>query len=84
MLLKPLNNEDFYETNVAYRLALIHSIAVRTDNLSSNLLTKTHQMHRPAPRTSFYDTIGSCRKKAVVLKLSKVIFAGFFTLFAKI
>jgi len=84
MLSKPLNNGYFYETHVAYRLALIHSIAVQTDNLSSKLLTNTHQMHHPASRTSFSDTIMSCRKTAVVLKLSKVNFAEFFTLTAKI
>jgi len=67
MLREPLNNGDFYETHVAYRLALIHPIAVRTDNLSSKLLTKTPQMHHPASRTSFSDTITSCRKTAVVL-----------------
>ena len=44
MFSKALNNGDFYETHVAYRLALIHSIAVQTDNLSSKLLTITHQM----------------------------------------
>jgi len=84
MLSKPLNNGDFYETHVAYRLALIHSIAVQKNNLISKLPTKTHQMHHPASRTSFSDTITSCRKTAVVLKLSKVIFAEFFTLTAKI
>jgi len=84
MLSKPLNNRDFYETHVAYWLALIYYIAVQTDNLSSKLLTKTHQMQYPASRTSFCDTIMSCRKTAVVLKLSKVIFAEFFTLTAKI
>jgi len=57
MLSKPLNNGDFYETHVAYRLALIYSIAVQTDDLSSRLLTKTHQMHHPASRTSFSGTI---------------------------
>jgi len=57
MLSKPLNNLDLYETHVAYRLALIHSIAVQTYNLSSKLLTKTHQMHHPASGTSFSGTI---------------------------
>jgi len=84
MLSKPLNNGDFYEIHVAYRLALIHSIPVQTDNSSTKLLPKTHQMHHPASRTSFFDTISSWRKTAVVLKLSKVIFAEFFTLTAKI
>jgi len=74
-----LNNGDFYETHVAYRLALIHSISVHTDNLSSKLLTKTHQMHHPASRTPFSDTITSWIKTAVVVKLSKVIFAEYFT-----
>jgi len=55
MLTNPLNNGDFYETHVTYRLALIHFTAVQTDYLSS-----------------------------VVLKLSKVIFAEFFILPAKI
>jgi len=67
MLSKALNNGYFYETHVAYRLALIHSIAVQTNNLSSKFLTKKHQMHYPAWRTSFPDTITSCRKTAVVL-----------------
>jgi len=77
MLSKPLNNGDF---------CAIHSTAVQTDNLSSKLLMNTHQMYHPASRTSFSDTmtITSCRKTAVVLKLSKVIFAEFFTLTAKI
>jgi len=83
MLSKPLNNGDFHATQVTYRLALIHSIAVQTGNLSSKLLTKTHQMHHPASRTSFSNTIMSCRKTAVVLKLSKVFFAVFCTLTAK-
>jgi len=46
MLSKPLNNGDFYETHVAYRLALIHSIAVQTDNLSSKV---THENAPNAP-----------------------------------
>jgi len=42
--------------------SLIHSIAVQTDNLSSKLLTKSHQMHYyPASRTSLSDTITPCR-----------------------
>jgi len=57
MLSKPTNNGDFYETHMAYRLALIRSTAVPTDYLSSKLLTKTHQMYHPASRTSFSDTI---------------------------
>ena len=77
---KLLNNGDFYKTHATNWLVLIHSIAVQTDNLSSKLLTKTH---KPASRTSFSDSITSCRKTAVVLKLSKVIFAEFFTLTAK-
>ena len=84
MLSKPLNKGDFCETHVAYRLALVHSISVQTNNLISTLPTKTHQMHQPASRTSFSDTITSCRKTVVVLKLSKVIFAGFVTSTAKI
>jgi len=81
---KPLNKGDVCETHVAYRMALIHSIAVQTNNLISKLPTKTQQMHHPASRTSFSDTIMSCRKTAVVLKLSIVIFAEFFTSTAKI
>jgi len=77
---------DFYETHVAYRLALIHSTAVHTDNLSSKLSypRKRTKCTTPASRTSFSDIITSCRKTAVVLKLSKAIFAEFFTLTAKI
>jgi len=79
-----LNKGDFYEIHAAYRLALIHSIAVQTNNLSSKLLTQAHQLHNPASRTSFSDTITSCRKTAVVLKLSNVTFAEFFTSTAEI
>jgi len=79
MLSKPLNKGEFCGTQVAYWLALIHSIDVQTNNLISMLPTKTHHMHHPASRTSFSDTIMSSRKIAVVLKLRKVIFAGFFT-----
>jgi len=57
---------------------------VQPDNLSSKLTTKTHQLHYPASRTSFSDNITSCRKIAVLLKLSKVIFTEFFTSTAKI
>jgi len=78
MLSRPLNNADFYDTHVTYSLALLHSIAVHTDYLSSKLLTKTHQMHHLASRNSFSDTITSCRKTAVVLKRRKGIFAEFF------
>jgi len=76
MLSKPLNKGDFCETHVAYRLVLIQSLAVQTNNLISKLPAKTHHMHHPASRTSFSDTITSCRKTAIVLKLNKVIFAG--------
>jgi len=71
MLSKPLNKGDFCKTQVAYRLTLIHFMAVQTDNLSSKLPTKTHQMHHTDSKTSFSDTIASCRKTAIVLKLSK-------------
>jgi len=50
---KPLNKGDFCETHVAYRMALIHSIAFQTDNLSSQLPTITHQMHYPAQERHF-------------------------------
>ena len=58
--------------------------ASKTDNLSSKLPTQTHQLHYPASRTSFPDTITSCRKTAVVLKLSNATSAEFFTSTAKI
>jgi len=47
-------------------------LAVQTDNLSSLLPTQTHQLHRSTSRTSFFDTITSCRETAVVLDLSNV------------
>jgi len=59
-------------------------LAVLTDNLSSKLPTQTHQLHYPASKTSFSDTITSCRKTAVVLKLSNLTFAEFFTSTAKV
>ena len=42
----------FYETHIAYRLALIHSIAVQTYNLNSKSPTQTHQLHHLASRTA--------------------------------
>jgi len=84
MLGIPLNKGDIHEIHVAHRLALIHStvVAVQTYNLSSKLLTQAHQLslqerHFPTP-------LRHCRKTAVVLKLSNVTFAKFFTSFAKI
>jgi len=47
-------------------------LAVQTDNLISKLPTQTHQLHYFASRMSFSDTVTSCRKTAVLLKLSKV------------
>jgi len=56
----------------------------KTYNLSSKLPTQAHQLHYSASRTSFCDTITSYRKTAVVLKLSSLTFAEFFTSTAKI
>jgi len=63
MLTKPLNNGDFYETHVAYRLALIHSIAVQKDSLSSELLTKIQQMHYPLQERHFPSPLGHAEKQ---------------------
>jgi len=76
-----LNKEDFCETHTAYRVALIHS------TYSSNRQSELEVTHTnaptalPASRTSFSDKITLW---AVVLKLSNVTFAEFFTLTAKI
>ena len=59
-------------------------LAVQTDNPSWKLPTQTHQLHCPASSTSFSDTTTSCRKTAVVLKQSNVLFAEFFISIAKI
>jgi len=67
MLRIPFNKGDFSYTHAAYRLALIHSTSVQTDNLGSKLPTQTHELHYPASRTSFSYTVTSCRKTAVVL-----------------
>jgi len=86
MLSKPLNKGDFFETHVVYRLALIYSIAVQTDNLSSKLPTKTHQMHHSASNMSFSDTYVMQKNSRCIEieQMSKVIFAEFFTSTAKI
>jgi len=75
MLSKPLNKGDFFETHVVYRLALIYSIAVQTDNLRSKLPTKTHQMHHSASKMSFSDTYVMQKNSRCIEieKMSKVI-----------
>ena len=53
-------------------------LAVQTDNLSGKLPTQTPPPTAlPASRRSFSDTTTSCRKTAVVLKLSNVSYAEF-------
>jgi len=79
----PLNKGDFTRTTLPIDWLLFTSLAVVTYNLSSKLPTKMHQLHYPASRTSFAGTITSCRKRAVILELRKVIFAKFFTSTAK-
>jgi len=67
-----------------YHIALIHStITVQAYNLSSKLPVQTNQLLYLASRTSFSDAITSYRKIAVVLKLSYVTFADFFSSTAK-
>jgi len=78
-----LNKGDFTKTTLPIGWLLSTLLAVQTDNLSSKLPTKIHQLHYPASGKSFSDTITSCRKTAIVLKLKKVIFAKFFTSTAK-
>jgi len=55
------------------------STAVPIYNVSSKLLTQTHQLHYRASRTSSSDTIMSYRKISVPLKRSNVTFTEFFT-----
>jgi len=84
---KPLNKGDFCETHVAYRLALINSIAVQTDNLSSKLPTKTHQMHHLLQKNVIFRHHYVMQKNSHCVEteqMSKVIFAEFFTSTAKI
>jgi len=71
----PLNNGDFTKTTLPIGWLLFTLLAVETANLSSKLPTKTHKPHYPASRTPFFETITSCRKTPVVMKLCKVIFA---------
>jgi len=71
------------KTTLPFGWLLFTLLTVETYNLSSKLLTKIHQLHYPASRTSFSGTITSCRKTVVVLKLRNVIFAKFFTSTAK-
>jgi len=46
-------SQTFYETHIAYRLALFTFLGVQTYNLSSKLSTQTHQLHHLASRTPF-------------------------------
>jgi len=51
----PLKTGEFYETHIAYRLALIHSTCSSNllYNLSSKLATQTHQLHYPLKNVIF-------------------------------
>jgi len=71
MLSKPLNKGDFCETHVVYRLALIHSIAVQSDNLSSINHENTPNAPHRFKNVIFRHHYVPCRKTAIVLKLSK-------------
>jgi len=42
-------------------------LAVQTCNQSSKLLTQTHQLHYPASRTWYSDTVSSYRRTSVLL-----------------
>ena len=84
MLSMPLKKGDFWETHAAWPLALIHYTCSSNRQSEPKVPTQTHQLHYPASRTSFSDTITSSRKTEVVLKLSNVPFAEFFTSTAKI
>ena len=59
------------------------NFAVQTGKLSSKVTHANATSAQPASRTSFSDTTMSCKKTAVLLKLSNVTFAEFFTLTAK-
>jgi len=58
---------DFTKTTLPIGWLLSTLLAVQTDNLSSKLPTKIHQLHYPASRKSFSATITPCRKTADVL-----------------
>jgi len=77
MISGPSNKGDFTKTTLPIGWLLFTPLAAEIDNLSSKLPTKTRQLHYPASRTSFSDTITSCKNIAVVLKLKKVIIAKF-------
>jgi len=79
----PFKKGDIAKSTLPIGWLLFTLLAVQTDNLSSKLPTQTHQLHYPVSRTGFFDTITSCNKTAVVLKMSKVIFAKIFTSTAK-
>jgi len=64
MLGIPLNKGNIDEIHVAHRLTRFTLLAEQTCSRSSKLPTETHQLHYPASRTSFSDTITSCRKTA--------------------
>ena len=82
----PLHKGDFYETRLPTGWLLFTLLAVHTYNLSSKLVTQTHQLHYQLQERHFPTlfTIRSCEKTAVALKLSNVTFAGFFASTAKI
>ena len=58
-------------------------LAVQASNLNSELPTQAHQLRYLASRTSISDTITWYRKTSILLKLSNVTFAEFFTSPAK-
>jgi len=83
MLREPLKKGHFWETHIAYRLALIHSTQFKPTIWTLSYL-RTHQLHHLASRMAFSNTITSHRKTAVLLKLSNLTFAEFFTSIVKV
>jgi len=55
-----------------------------SSNGQSELVKVTHLLHYPGSRTSFSDTLTSCRKTEALLKLSYVSSSEFLTSTAKI
>jgi len=74
-----LNKGDFYKTHAAYRVVLIYSTCSSNRQYELNVTHPNTPTALPRFKNVIFHTITSCRKTAVVLKLSNVTFAEFFT-----
>jgi len=84
MLSIPFNKKDFYETHMAYRLALVHSTCSSNRHFELKLTHANISTAIPRFKNVIFRHHYAMQKTTVVLKRSNVTFAEFFTSTTKI